>query len=225
MNESAPPRIGLPKFDSRDDQQIDAAIDDELTFHIEQATREFVEAGQSDDNAKVNALARFGDVQQIKAQCKCIALEERIMLQRLNFVLMLVVLLAVAFVSVQMYLTQRHNTLALQTIVTDIADMKVPAAPKSRGFVYLDGDVERPGVYSLPPIGRLTLSRLFVAAGLSNPAAVHLCVIRTVGNTPEKVFDRLVDDMGDLAENDLILGPNDLVIVAATKDVKTKSDE
>ncbi|MEE8154007.1 MAG: permease prefix domain 1-containing protein [Phycisphaerales bacterium] len=225
MNESAPLRFGLPKFDPRDDRQIEAQIDDELTFHIEQVTREFVEAGQSEHDAKINALARFGDVQQIKAQCKHIALEERIMLQRINLVLMIVVLLAVAFVSVQMYVTQKHNTLALQSIVTDISDMKVPAAPKSRGFVYLDGDVERPGVYSLPPIGRLTLSRLFVTAGLSNPAAVHLRVIRTVGNTPEKVFDRLVDDMGDLAENDLILGPNDLVIVAATKDVKTKSDE
>lgn len=422
MNESAPLRFGLPKFDPHDDQQIDAAIDDELTFHIEQMTREFVEAGQSVDDAKVNALARFGDVQQIKAQCKCIALEERIMLQRINLVLMIVVLLAVAFVSVQMYVTQEHNRLALQTIVTDIADMKVAAAQASRdgkvtilgavsrpgiypiprtgdytlanllvdagpqdrafkvqllrrgngehttfaeetismlhemdrlqeqivdgdrvvvepvlsyrparstsnmGFVYvegsiprpgiyslqaggnmtlsvlidgagglkqtpvqvqvtrldetgnleiivdslisevsdlrrnnvllhpddhvivttidediadtkvptngtssrlvyLDGDVQRPGVYALPRVGRLTLSRLVAAAGGSQTDAYHLRVIRTVGNTPKKVFDRLVDDLGDLAENDLDLRSDDFVVVAATKAVPTKSDE
>jgi hypothetical protein len=225
MNESAPLRFGLPRFDPRDDQQIDAAIDDELTFHIEQVTRELVEAGQSDEDAKANALARFGDVQQIKAQCKRIALEERIMLQRINLVLMIVVLLAVAFVSVQIYVTQKYNTLALQAIVADLADMKVPNTATSPGFIYLDGDVQRPGVYGFPQIGRLTLSRLVVSAGGSDTPAFHLRVIRTVDQTPEKVFDRLVDDLGDLAEDDFNLESNDLVVVAATKDVQTNRDE
>ena len=422
MNESASLGFGLPRSDPRDDQQIDAEIDDELTFHIDQATRELVEAGQSDDDAKVNALARFGDVNKIKTQCKRIALEERIMLQRINLVLMIVVLLGVAFVSVQMYVTQKHNTLALQAIVTDladmkmtaaqadrdgkvtivgavsrpgiypipktgdytladvlvdagpkdrafkvqllrqengehtlfaeetismlhemdrlkerivdgdrvvvepvlaympppstsymgnvyiegsiprpgvyalqagrnmtvsmlikaagglkqspvhvqvtrldkagnfqtivdslindvsdlkqsdvllqpddhvivttvdgeIADMKVPAKGSSRGFIYLDGDVQRPGVYALPQVARLTLSRLVVSAGGSDTAAFHLRVIRTVDRKPDKVFDRLVDDLGDLAEDDFDLEPNDLVVVAATKDLPTNSDE
>lgn len=422
MNESAPLRFGLPRFDPRDDRQIEAEIDDELAFHVEQATRALVEAGQSDDDAKVGALARFGDVNKIKAQCKRIALEERIMLQRVNFGLMIIVLLGVAFVSVQMYVTQKHNTLALQAIVTDLAgmkvaaaqanrdgkvtvvgavsrpgiypipkmddytladllvdagpsdrafavklfrrvngertlfaeetismlhemdrlkeqivdgdrvvvkpvlsyqpalstshmgfvyvdgpilrpgayalqaggnmtlsmlmkaagglkqspvqvqvtrfdetgnpqlivdslinnvsdlnqsdvllqpddhvivttidgdlaDMKVPAAGRSRGLIYLDGDVQRPGVYSLPRAGRLTLSRLVVSAGRSDTAAFHLRVIRTVDRKPDKVFDRLVDDLGNLAEDDFDLEPNDLVVVSATKDVQTNSDE
>ena len=219
MNESAPLRFGLPKFDPRDDQQIDAEIDDELTFHIEQVTRELIEAGQSDDDAKVNALARFGDIQQVKAQCKRIALEERIMLQRINLVLMIVVLLAVAFVSVQMYVTQKHNTLALQAIVADIAGMKVPNTATSPGLIYLDGDVQRPGVYALPRIGQLSLARLVATAGGSDTAAFHLRVIRTVDDMPKKVFDRLVDDLGDLAENDINLESNDLVLVSATKDL------
>ncbi len=422
MSESRPLRFCLPRFDPRDDRQIDAAIEDELTFHIEQVTREFVEAGQSDDDAKVNALARFGNVDQVKAQCKRIALEERIMLQRINLVLMIVVLLTVAFVSVQMYVTQKVNTLALQTIVTDLADMKVAASQASRngkvtilgavsrpgiypiprtggytmadvlvdagpsdrafkvklfrrvngertlfaeetismlhemdrleepivdgdrvvvepvlnyqppqstspmgfvyvdgstlrpgayplqaggnmtvsmlikaagglkqspvqvqvtrldetgnsemivdslinkasdlqqsdvllrpddhvivttidgdiadmevptngrsgGFIYLDGDVKRPGVYALPGIGRLTLSRLVAAAGGTQTDAFHLRVIRTVSDVPKKVFDRLVDDLGDLAEDDLDLKPDDFIVVAATKDLPTNSDE
>ena len=166
MNESASLRFGLPRFDPRDDQQIDAEIDDELAFHIDQATRELVEAGQSDDDAKVNALARFGNVNTIKTQCKRIALEERIMLQRINLVLMIVVLLGVAFVSVQMYVTQKHNTLALQAIVSDLADMKTTAAQASRdGKVTILGAVSRPGLYPIPKTGDYTLADLLVDAG------------------------------------------------------------
>lgn len=211
MNESAPPRIGLPKFDSRDDQQIDAAIDDELTFHIEQATREFVEAGQSDDNAKVNALARFGDVQQIKAQCKCIALEERIMLQRLNFLLMLVVLLAVAFVSVQMYVTQKHNTLARRTIVDDLANMKIPPTGKSPGFVYIEGDLTRPGIYAVRADGRLMLSQLMLWAGL-DALPVDVSVIRKVDGIEKVVWFGSFATIGDLG-NPVSLAPEDRVTI------------
>ena len=171
MNESARLRLGLPKCDPRDDRQIDAEIDDELAFHIEQAAREFVEAGQSDEDAKVNALARFGDVNKIKTQCKLIALEERIMLQRVNFVLMIVVLLVVAFVSVQMYVTQKHNTLALQAIIADLADMKVAAARASRdGKVTILGAVSRPGIYPIPKTGDYTLADVLVDAGPSDRA-------------------------------------------------------
>lgn len=171
MNESAPPRFGLPKFDPRDDQQIDAQIDDELTFHIEQVTRELVEAGQSDDDAKANALARFGDVQQIKAQCKRIALGEQIMLQRINLVLMIVVLLAVAFVSVQMYVTQKYNTLALQEIVGDLTDMKTTAARANRaGSVTIVGAVARPSRFPIPKTGDYTLADVLVDAGPSDRA-------------------------------------------------------
>src|SRR5262249_49166479 len=34
-----------------------------------------------------------------------------------------------------------------------------------QGIVYIDGEIARPGVYSMPQIGRLTLSRLVAAAG------------------------------------------------------------
>ena len=111
------------------------------------------------------------------------------------------------------------------TIDGDIADIKVPAEGRSRGLIYLDGDVQRPGFYALPPVARLTLSRLVATAGGTTTDAYQLRVIRTVGDTPKKVFDRLVDDLGELAENDFYLGPSDLVIVEATKDEPTKSDE
>lgn len=147
------------------------------------------------------------------------------MLQRINLVLMIVVLLAVAFVSVQMYVTQKHNTLALQTIVADISDRQVRTRGTSSGFIYVNGDVPRPGIYSLPPIGRLTLARLLATAGGSDTSAIHLRVIRTVDNAPKTVFDRLVGDLGDLAEDDFNLRSDGFVTVSAAKDVQTNSDE
>ncbi len=171
MNESAPLRFILLKFDPRDDQQIDAAIDDELTFHIEQVIRELVDDGLSVHAAKVSALARFGDLNKVKVQCKRIARKERIMLQRINLILMIVVLLAVAFVSVQMYVTQKHNTWALQAIVTDLAGMKVVAAQASRdGKVTILGAVSRPGLYPIPKTGDYTLADVLVDAGPSDRA-------------------------------------------------------
>ena len=52
------------------------------------------------------------------------------------------------------------------------------------GVVYIDGEINRPGVYQLPIAGRLTLSRLVAAAGGLNPLAI-----------PERVdFTRKLDD-------------------------------
>ena len=122
-------------------------------------------------------------------------------------------------------LLQPDDHVIVTTVDGEIADMKVPAAGRSPRLIYLDGDVQRPGVYALPQVARLTLSRLVVSAGGSDTAAFHLRVIRTVDRKPDKVFDRLVDDLGDLAEDDFDLEPNDLVVVAATKDLPTNSDE
>jgi protein involved in polysaccharide export with SLBB domain len=94
------------------------------------------------------------------------------MLQKVNLVLMIVVLVAVGFVSVQMFITQRYNTLALNALEAHLADVNatLQAAERSRpaagtGVVYLRGEVARPGVYNLPLSGGLTLMRLLSAAG------------------------------------------------------------
>jgi protein involved in polysaccharide export with SLBB domain len=59
--------------------------------------------------------------------------------------------------------------------------LRVP--PQEQGFVYVDGEVANPGVYALPSIGRLTLTRVITAAGglggLAIPSRVD--VTRVVG--------------------------------------------
>ncbi len=54
------------------------------------------------------------------------------MLQRVNLVLMIVVMAVVVAVGAQVYITQRYNTLALQAITADLARMKFDAAAVER---------------------------------------------------------------------------------------------
>src|SRR5687768_14894291 len=78
----------LPKLDPRPESQIDADLDDEFAFHIDQLQRELIEAGHEPGAARDMAQARFGNLQSIKHQCKRISLKERTMLQRVNFIMM-----------------------------------------------------------------------------------------------------------------------------------------
>ncbi len=124
----------LPPVDPRRESEIEADLDDELAFHLEQLERELSQSGMDAASVRATARKRFGNVHTIKRQCRRIALRERIMLQRINFVLMVLVLLAVTLVSVQVFVTQRYNTLALQAITAELANFRAQqAAPVDYG--------------------------------------------------------------------------------------------
>jgi protein involved in polysaccharide export with SLBB domain len=128
------PFTGPPE--RRSESQIDGDLDDEFAFHLEMKTRELMEEGYNPEAARGLAVARFGNIEHIKQRCKRIALEERIMLQRVNFVLMIVVALMVIGVGAQVMITQRYNTVALMDITSQIAKMRLDAAAeaKDRGW-------------------------------------------------------------------------------------------
>jgi hypothetical protein len=127
-----PGRFQWPRFDFRSDGQIDREIDEEITFHLDSLAREFAAEGASPAESRAMAVERFGDVDAIRAQCRRIALEDRIMLQKINLVVMLIVLMAVIGVSLYVVVTQKHNTLALQAITAEITNMKFEAEGASR---------------------------------------------------------------------------------------------
>src|SRR5205085_9758735 len=108
--------LPLPKPEPRSEGEIENDLDDEFEFHIEQITHELISTGHDPAAARGVARARFGDISRIKKKCKRIALEERIMLQRVNFALMLIVTLLVIGVGIQVMITQRSNNQALQAI-------------------------------------------------------------------------------------------------------------
>jgi len=87
--------MGWFESTARSEAQIEAEIRDELEFHLEQRTRELVEQGMGADEARAEAERRFGSVERVRQSCRRVQLGERIMLQRIQFVLNLVLIVAV----------------------------------------------------------------------------------------------------------------------------------
>ena len=50
-------------------------VDEELDFHLEMVTRELVERGQSEQEARAEAVRRFGDLAAVGASCRRYGLE------------------------------------------------------------------------------------------------------------------------------------------------------
>ncbi len=125
----------LPRPDRRGPEQIAADLDDEFAFHLDAIERELLETGLDPAEARAAARRRFGDVTRIRKQCLRVALGERIMLQRVNLVLMVTVLLAVAVLSVQIFLLtgQLRREAPIETVAS----------------VLVDGDIDLPGYYTI----------------------------------------------------------------------------
>ncbi|HRQ75748.1 MAG TPA: secretin N-terminal domain-containing protein [Phycisphaerales bacterium] len=235
MNLAAALKPFLRPPDPRSEREIDSDLDDEFAFHLEQIERELTEADPtlSHDEAARLARLRFGDTDQLKKRCRRIAMEDRIMLQRFNAVLMVVVMLMVIGVSAQMYITQRYNSLALQAITMELASMRVEtgarryesrlAAPDedgrlnyadqrnepTSGVIYIGGSVARPGVYHMPQ-RPLTLSRVLVASGVDRDK-LHVIVRRTQPDGSQvEVLNRVIQLSAE--HEDPELEPNDFVL-------------
>jgi predicted permease len=57
--------------------KADAEVDDELQFHLEERIKAYIERGMSPDDARRKALARFGDVKNVREECAQMLTEER----------------------------------------------------------------------------------------------------------------------------------------------------
>jgi len=93
--------------DPRDPREIQGEIDDELAFHLEQRERELVAGGLAPQEARAEALRRFGDVEHIRAACRRVQTGGMIMLQRVTLALVVVLLGVVAWLARASVLAQR----------------------------------------------------------------------------------------------------------------------
>ena len=86
------------------------------------------------------------------------------------------------------------------------------------GVVYIDGEIVRPGVYSLPLSGRLTLSRLIAAAGGAGPLAIpeRVDLTRIVGEGREATLRLNLAAIRRKTEPDLFLKPDDHIIIGTS---------
>jgi len=113
--------------DPRTACQIEEEILDELEFHLEMRTLDNQSAGMAPDEARADAMRRFGDFDRIYQACRRTLLGERIMLQRIQAILTVVLLLAVVFMGVQFYRWQNTQ----QELLTDVAEFRRPVVVKT----------------------------------------------------------------------------------------------
>ncbi len=88
------------------------------------------------------------------------------------------------------------------------------------GLVYVEGEVARPGVYSLAQEGgqKLTLSRLIAAVGGLGPVAIpeRVDLTRMVGENREATIRVNLAAIRQRTEPDIVLKPNDHIIVGTS---------
>jgi hypothetical protein len=119
----------LPAIDLRPISQIEQEIVDELEFHIAMRTEENMNQGMSPAAARAAALTQFGDFAAVHQKCRRALLGARIMSQRIQMALSLVLLAAVMLLAVQLFTSQRAN----QAAIDDIASALRQLAPASAG--------------------------------------------------------------------------------------------
>ena len=88
--------------------------------------------------------------------------------------------------------------------------------PPETGFLYIDGEINRIGVYELQNTnGRLTLSRFVSAAGGLSPTAIpnRVDLVRMLGNDREATMRIDLAAIRNRSEPDVYMQANDHVII------------
>lgn len=87
--------------------------------------------------------------------------------------------------------------------------------PRDFGFVYIEGEIARPGSYDLPLTGGLTLSRLVAAAGGLGPIAIpeRVDLTRSIGENREATVRLNLGGIRRRTEPDVLLKPGDYVMI------------
>ena len=95
--------LGGPKRTDREDE-----IEDELAFHLELLTQQYLHAGLSPELARANAIKRFGNVEQIRSECVEIANKNSPLLRALKHLLIVVFVSGVLVVALSTDFNVRH---------------------------------------------------------------------------------------------------------------------
>jgi hypothetical protein len=94
--------------------------------------------------------------------------------------------------------------------------IRVP--PAEQGFIYLGGNVARPGSYNLPGVGPYTLWRAIVSAGDLGPIGIpERCdLTRMVGENRQATIMLNYRAIVEGTQPDVVLKPNDIINVGTT---------
>jgi hypothetical protein len=118
--------------DGRPMKEIDADIVDELSFHVEMRAQDNVRAGMPPEEAKTEAMKRFGDFDRIHRSCRRILLGDRIMLQRIQAFMTVVLLVTVVYMGVQFYRWQTDQQASMTQMMKTLD--RIAAQPSGPGI-------------------------------------------------------------------------------------------
>lgn len=114
----------IPPLEHRPKHEIEAEVREEIEFHLALTAERIAEEERLDaDSAKAEALKRFGDPESITRECTRIALKERIMLQRINTVLIALVAIGLLVVGIGTWQQQAQTTAAFEQINEKLTGM------------------------------------------------------------------------------------------------------
>ena len=108
-----------------------------------------------------------------------------------------------------------------RVVVAPVLNYQPAQSTSHMGFVYVDGSILRPGAYALQAGGNMTVSMLIKAAGglKHSPVQVQVTRFDETGNR-EMIVDSLINQASDLNQGDVLLHPDDHVILSAAGEPK-----
>jgi polysaccharide export outer membrane protein len=94
--------------------------------------------------------------------------------------------------------------------------IRVP--PADQGFVYIGGEVARPGSYNLPATGPYTLRRAILSAGELVPTGIpeRLDITRMIGDDRQATIMLNYRAIVEGTQPDIVMKPNDIIEVGTT---------
>jgi hypothetical protein len=115
-------------FKSFDRKEIEREVGEELDFHLELITQNYLQQGMSLEEAKESAQKRFGDFERVKNQCVEISKRSHPFIRALKIFLITVFLTGILL---RIFSPEFH--------VTQVGNMLIVIAALSRLLLYLRG--------------------------------------------------------------------------------------
>jgi len=196
---------------------IEADVREEFAFHVAKIEEELRAQGVEGTAAREQVQERFGDTERLVQSASRIKTGGTVMLQKVNLVLLVVVVACAVWMALQMRQSQLHSMAAIEAVSARLEDMNKArggARAEEQGIVYVTGDVQRRGPYQMPLSG-LSVRRAVLSAGVNaGPAAVS--VIRRQSDGKVKTLGLSAEEFANPAGADIDLMANDQVIVGPT---------
>ena len=104
--------------------EIDAEIREELEFHLHMRTQDNLRAGMTPEEARRDAHERFGDFEASRRACRRITLGPRLVLRRLQTLLLVVLLGTVVYQAVLLFKLQNSNRDEIESLTQLVAQLR-----------------------------------------------------------------------------------------------------